>query len=99
MLERIIEFIPFFALAIISAYMSYLLDKKYDYVTRINRRLNLNGITSIVLYIGTMSLIMFFVPYVVIVKLLASKYIAYVIVSLIIGICCYSAMDYKNTIS
>ena len=96
MLEGIIEFIPFFVLTLISAYMSYKLDKRYDYVTRINRRLNLNKITSVALYIGSMSFLMFLVPYVVIVKLLASKYIAYMIVSFIVGICCYSAMDYQN---
>lgn len=96
MLKNIIECILFLASSMISAYLGYLLDKKYDYVSKLNRKLKIGKSINTLFYIGIMSLLMFIVPYVIVVKLLASKYIAYIIVSFIVGICCYSAMEYRR---
>ena len=99
MLMDIIKFIPSFIMTLLSAYISYLLDQKYDYVRKINSKLGLNKMTSIMFYIGIMSLLMFAVIYVLMLNLHISKEITKGIVSFIIGICIYSAMDYKKITS
>jgi uncharacterized Tic20 family protein len=98
MIIEIIKIIPTFIVSLIGAYISYLLDKKYDYVNTIKNKLKLNGLKSIVFYIGIMSLLVVLIPYLLIVKLHISKQITLGLVGFIVGICCYSALDYKNII-
>ncbi|MBN2899885.1 MAG: hypothetical protein JXO44_14040 [Clostridia bacterium] len=92
----ILEYVPFLVLGLCSAYYAHKLDVKYDYVSRLNKKLKLKSYFAIVFYIGLMSLLMFLVPYVSIVKLGMSKYISYLLVSVTCGFCCYSATDYKQ---
>lgn len=98
MILEILEFVPFLVISMISAFYAYKLDVKYCYTCRINSKLGLKNSKSAIFYIGLMSLLMFLVPYIVVIKLGITKYIGYFIISVICGICCYSAMDYKNIV-
>jgi H+/Cl- antiporter ClcA len=98
MILEVIEYIPFVMMAAISAFCAYKLDSQFSYVRKINSKLRLKSSISALFYIGLMSLLMFLVPYVVVVKLEMTKYIAYLIMSVVCGICCYSAMDYRGIV-
>ena len=96
MLLEISAYIPFLIVSMISAFYAYKLDVKYSYVGKINKKLGLKHFGAIFFYIGLMSLSMFFVPYILVIKLGVVKYIATLVMSIICGMCCYSAMDYKS---
>lgn len=96
MINGILQLLPIFALAILSAYVAYKMDVKHSFVHAVNKRFGFSENQSMMFFIVIMCVSMALVPFVLIVLLNQSRNLAYVIVSVIVGFCCYSAMDYKE---
>ncbi len=93
---EIFEYVLILIVSVLFAYLAYITDLKTDYVERINKKLRLGEKTSSIFYIGIMSLLMFVIPYVMVFQLNVSKKITLCIVGAVLGICCYSAMNWSK---
>lgn len=98
MISGILQLVPLIVLAAFSAYISYRMDIKYSYVEIINRRFKLNENKSMFLFLGLMVVSMILVPVVFLLGLGMSRNVSYLLVSIIVGFCCYSALDYKESL-
>jgi len=98
MISGILQLVPLIVLAAFSAYISYRMDIKYSYVEIINRRFKLNENKSMFLFLGLMLVSMILVPVVFLLGLGMSRNVSYLLVSIIVGFCCYSALDYKESL-
>ncbi len=96
MINGIFQLVPIIILAFISAYVAYKFDVKHSFVHKINDKFGFNENQSMVFFIVVMIVLMVIVPYVLVVLMKLSRNTAYIIVSIIVGICCYSALDYKE---
>lgn len=96
MMNGIFQLLPIFILSILSAYAAYKLDVKFSFVHAINDKFGFNENQSMAFFIVIMCIFMVLVPFTLIRVMNLSRNIAYVIVSIIVGVCCYSALDYKE---
>jgi cytochrome c biogenesis protein CcdA len=98
MISGILQLLPLIGLAIMSAYISYKMDMKYSYVEKINKKYNFDENKSMLFFLGLMVVMMVLVPGLLVLGLGMSRNVPYVLVSLIVGFCCYSALDYKESL-
>ncbi len=98
MINGILQFVPIILLSILSAYVAYKVDVKFSFVHAINDKFGFNENQSMGFFIILMCVLMALVPFIVVSVMNLSRNIAYLIVSIIVGICCYSALDYKEVL-
>lgn len=76
--------------------LAYLFDKKYDYVKRINNKLKLGNNLSVLFYIGIMTFLIYIIGYLSLKKFDLPLIIPYLLTSIVVEICIYSATNYKE---
>lgn len=96
MINGILQLLPIIVLAGLTAYFSYQMDRRFRYIKKINKRFGFTENQSIGFFIGLMCAFMVVLPLIILKVFGGTKETAYIITSMAVGFCCYSATDYTG---